>query len=318
MRLNIDIRTYLNERLPGRFEEDSRGWLTGACLFHADGRRPNLGIRPETGSYRCLSCGAHGDLVSLVQRIEGFASYEEAHDWLYERYGTDEDGEALIEFELFDRKETQRKAAVAWHPPDESILNGYKWRHPYLGRRGIAEIWQRSFEIGYDRETRSITFPWRDRRGRLITVKHRRVDNKRFWYWPRVPAGVKNSLLYGLHHIARRRDATAWICEAEIDCISLWQSGRPAVALGGAYMSPQQARELALAGVERVVLACDRDAGGQKAHETIRARLEQLGIECVDAIWPERFNGKDVNDLLITGRIDELTIESLGGFELSA
>jgi DNA primase len=314
VKYRFDVREYLESRLPGYFIEDGRGWLIGSCLFHNDGRRPNLGVRPETGRYRCLSCGANGDRISLIQRIEGFATYDEAREWFIERYGeSDDDDDETITFEIaFD--EERREPAAKWNPPNESILAQYKWRHPYVYSRGITELWARRFEIGYDRATLTITFPWRDRKGHLITVKHRRVDDKRFWYSPRVPPGVKNTLLYGLHHVARRRDPAVWICEAEIDCISLWQSGRPAVALGGAFMSATQARELALAGVARVVLACDRDEGGQKAHESIRDRLCLYGIECAEAVWPEDFDGKDVNDLLLVGRIEEMKVLGLNRF----
>lgn len=309
--IKFDITAYLNDRLPNRFESDSRGWLIGPCLWHADGKRPNLGVRIDTGSYRCLACNAKGDVVSLVQRIENLPTYDEAAIWLESRYGvTGED--FTVELRLGAVADGGDEKRIDFDYPGDEILQPLRWRHPYLETRGITEEWQRRFEIGYSRDKQAITLPWRDRLGRLVTVKYRSVFGKAFWYSPSVPAGMKNRLLYGLHHITRRQDKTVWIAEAEIDAISLWQSGRPAVALGGNSMSAHQAFELTMAGVEHVALACDRDRGGEAAHESIRRRLSQYGITCVDAVWPDGFEGKDCNELLLVGRIDELRTETIG------
>jgi len=52
------------ERVKG---PDSRGWYTARCIFHPDGKHPNLGVTAE--GYKCLSCDAHGSLQSLADGL---------------------------------------------------------------------------------------------------------------------------------------------------------------------------------------------------------------------------------------------------------
>lgn len=313
MNYTIDIPKYLAEKLPGHFTPDSRGWLIGSCLFHADGKRPNLGVRPESGRFRCLSCGAHGDFIDLVRRIERFETRDDAEIYLESRYGVTADVQE-IRFHLGAESPQLSVARTepAWEPPNESLLLRFKRPHPYLyEKRGITAEWQRFFEVGFWRG--AVTFPWRDVDGTLITVKFRSVHDKKFWYYPRVPGGRKNTLVYGLYYATQRKLTSLWICESEIDAISLWQSGRPAVAIGGNQLSPAQARKLALAGVQELTLACDRDAGGNVAHELIRKLTQPYGIRCVEAKWD---GAKDCNELLVSGRIDSIVTAKKFGFSM--
>lgn len=320
--INLSVPDYLESRLPGHFVEDDRGWLIGSCLWHDDGKRPNLGIYGETGYYKCLSCGAHGDLIKLVQKVEKLPTYGAAEDWLEAHYGIESDQEAVVLH--LGPKEKRQPREIVWTPPSEDVFELYRHRHPYLAEeRGISEEIQRMFEIGYHKH--AITMPWRDRRGQLITVKFRSVIDKTFWYAPRVPPGLKGTLLYGLHLIAEIGYKTVWITEAEIDCLSLWQEGKPAVAIGGSQLSPAQAYALAVAGVSKVIKACDRDEAGAKAHRSIDRELRKYGISASESIWPkdavilDKATGlprpvKDVNELLLAGRIKELTHTDGSGF----
>lgn len=43
----------------------------GRCPFHADRGRPNLHLYPDTESWYCFRCGVGGDVISLVERLEG-------------------------------------------------------------------------------------------------------------------------------------------------------------------------------------------------------------------------------------------------------
>ncbi len=39
------------------------------CCFHAE-RTPSLNLYPDEGRYHCFGCGAHGDVISLVQQLD--------------------------------------------------------------------------------------------------------------------------------------------------------------------------------------------------------------------------------------------------------
>jgi DNA primase len=44
--------------------------FAGRCPFHDDDY-PSLVVYPQTRSFFCFGCGAHGDVIDFVQRIDG-------------------------------------------------------------------------------------------------------------------------------------------------------------------------------------------------------------------------------------------------------
>lgn len=51
--------------------------FVGLCPFHDD-RNPSMFVFPESGRFKCFSCGASGDLVDFVARIENLGVGEAA------------------------------------------------------------------------------------------------------------------------------------------------------------------------------------------------------------------------------------------------
>jgi DNA primase len=49
--------------------------LTGLCPFHKD-QVPSLTVYPETGTYYCFGCGARGDVIDFLRRIERLRFHE--------------------------------------------------------------------------------------------------------------------------------------------------------------------------------------------------------------------------------------------------
>lgn len=46
-------------------------WRSALCPFHSDSR-PSLRVRPDTGAFRCMVCGAHGgDVIAFEMRRTG-------------------------------------------------------------------------------------------------------------------------------------------------------------------------------------------------------------------------------------------------------
>lgn len=53
-------------------------WKSALCPFHND-TRPSLRVHSETGSFRCMTCGAHGgDVLAFHQRRYGLRFIEAA------------------------------------------------------------------------------------------------------------------------------------------------------------------------------------------------------------------------------------------------
>jgi CHC2 zinc finger/Toprim-like len=44
----------------------------GRCPFHND-RKPSFTIYPDQGTFHCFGCGAHGDALTFLQKVEGWS-----------------------------------------------------------------------------------------------------------------------------------------------------------------------------------------------------------------------------------------------------
>ena len=56
--------------------------MVGLCPFHSE-KTPSFNVYPENGSFYCFGCGAGGDVITFVRRIENLDYMEEA---LFEVY----------------------------------------------------------------------------------------------------------------------------------------------------------------------------------------------------------------------------------------
>lgn len=266
------------------------------CPFHNE-RSPSFGVNYYSGVYNCFGCGAKGSFGHLVKTFDNFDTVYDAETYLidtYGRYVVSIDDELTLEFRDED------KPSDYWI--EESVLSEYNWRHPYLVGRGIEERWQRRFGIGYSKKHRAITIPWRDEFARLITIKFRSTVDKKFWYSPTLPVGLKKETLWGLDRVISQRVKTVAITEAEIDCLSVWQGGYPSVgsvAIGGNQFSQEQADKLyrTLPEDTELIDFTDNDKGGAYVKERIsdllsgRFKLTQVDWSLIDR------EVKDANDL---------------------
>lgn len=292
--LAFPVADYLDQYLPSHFAQATQSELSGQCLFHDD-HNPSLYVNVDTGMYYCHACHARGNVVRLVQRVGQFLSYPDAEQWLLSHYGPNSDAT----YQPFTLRFQQRIDVGTPDYADETVAQQYVTDdNPYMTvERGIPLSVLRQFDIGYCASSNSVTIPWRDSRGQLLTVKHRSIYGKKFWYEPRCTALRQH--LWGLHRA--RLYETVYIVEAEIDALTLWTAGKPSVAIGGSSISEEQARSLVMTGVQTVVLTCDRDTAGRDANRLIRDRLKHTGITVCEAQWPNWFDGKDCNNLGVDG-----------------
>jgi DNA primase len=59
------IAYYVELRCTGRT-------CAGRCPFHED-RKPSFTIYPDQGTFHCFGCGAHGDALTFLQKVEGWS-----------------------------------------------------------------------------------------------------------------------------------------------------------------------------------------------------------------------------------------------------
>lgn len=268
------------------------------CPFHSEGQehRPSMGVKKNGGIAHCFTCGTVVTFSELISYcINGVKSEQYGEKWLLNRYRdlTFETLKESMKFNEFRGKDKDKLIVAksrgehsdvniatgrreSKHFVSETELDNYRWTHPYWIERGITdEKIVELFDLGYDRKTKCITFPVRDKQGNCEFVARRSVNTKFFQY----PPGVSKPL-YGLYEIynstiiqGTRKAPSIILCESMIDCILLWQSHHPALALNG-LGNDRQFKQLRELPVRHIILATDNDDAGQKARARIKENVK--------------------------------------------
>lgn len=283
-----DIRTEL-----GQYEWRRATWmdekLVACSPFRAD-HTPSFYVflrdtpTAPAGSWGDSGTGDRGNFVRLIALLRGL-SEDEAREYLKNQYGTEEVTEPLtVNIGTIGRPKPK--------PLDTSVLNRYKYRHPYLTCRGISEQVQRMMRVGYCREKRAVTIPWFGPKGELAALMYRKVSGKAFWF---EKGGLPlRDLVYGIDVIYRRKINHAVLVEAPIDAMYVMTAGFPAIALGGANFSEGKSDVLRRSPLEEITIMADNDEAGQKWKEQAIDKL--MGYMKVKvAEFPNKY--KDANDI---------------------
>lgn len=291
--LAVDVRTELEayDWLRPRWTHDK---LIAASPFRYD-RLPSFFVNLESGGWHDSGAVdpayASGNFVSLLAFLRN-ETYEEAAEYLIATYGQAE--RTVHNFVKVPQLSAGRPRIIRI---DERVLAPYRYRHPYLGGRGISEAVQRLMNVGYDRKRRAITLPWYNADGTLANVKYRRIDAKTFWY----ESGGRpiRELVYGLHIAYQRRLTRAAIVEGEVDALSLMSAGVFAVATGGASAWTAAKRDAIIRSpIEELTIYRDNDAAGKAWAERVIAELRPY-VDIRLAYVPGRY--KDVNEAWVAG-----------------
>lgn len=240
----------------------------------------------DSGSYDEWS---KGGLVKLLSYLRD-ESTEDTYDYLADKYGIREIAEGdlikIPSIALMERK------GPKWIP--EMVMDALEDDFTYLEGRGISEATQRRIGIKYDSKHDSVAFPWRHINGQLANIKYRNTQEKKFYY---VKDGVSiRTLVFGLDIVYNEGIRKVAVCEAEVDALSLWEVGLPAVALGTSSMSPEQAELILKSPIEHLVIATDGDAAGDKVAKQIKELMGGM-VHTTRKQWKD--GCKDANDALM-------------------
>lgn len=258
------------------------------CPFHKSGKElhPSCGIycgdEPtiEYGWFKCFTCGETGPLTKFVGECFN-ANQDFGKEWLLERYGN-----TLVErkIQLLPIDLNYRKANYL----DEKILDTFQNYHPYMTKRKLSSEIIERFKIRYDTETKCIVFPVWDEKGKLLMLTKRSVENKMF-----LIDENKEKPVYLLNFIKSQNITSVYICESQINALTLWSWGYPAVALFG-IGSKTQYEILSKSGIRVYNLCFDGDTPGDKGTANFIKHFEDKGA-LINVVKIPR--GKDVNDL---------------------
>ncbi len=276
---------------------------TGLCPFHSE-KTPSFVVYPETQSFYCFGCGAGGDVITFIKKINNL-DYVEAGKYLAGRAGMpmpEEDDKVgrLRSRVLSVNKETARFFYEQLNAPTEEAAAA----RAYWRGRGLSDSTIRRFGLGYAPndfralrmhlrakgfteeemvaagvEKRSekgnvydafrgrVMTPSFDLRGNVIAFGGRVLGNEKPKYInsPETLVYKKSKAMFALS-IAKKSTSRRYIlCEGYMDVIRLHQAGfDTAVAACGTALTAEQVRLLAEY-ADEVVLCYDSDEAGQKA-----------------------------------------------------
>lgn len=276
---------------------------TGLCPFHSE-KTPSFVVYPETQSFYCFGCGAGGDVITFVRKINNL-DYVEAVKMLAGRAGMpmpEEDDKAgrlrsrvlainkeaaRFFYEQLNAENNDARAARAYwrgrglsdstirrfglgfSPNDFGALRRHLRARGYTEEEMLASGLQKRSEKGnvYDVFRGRVMTPIFDLRGNVIAFGGRVLGDEKPKYInsPETLVYKKSKAMFALN-IAKKSASRRYIlCEGYMDVISLHQAGfDTAVAACGTALTPDQVRLLGEY-ADEVVLCYDSDEAGQKA-----------------------------------------------------
>lgn len=275
------------------------------CPFHKDGqeRKPSFGIHKKDGTCHCFGCGWVGSFAEMISNCFGKDDLGKfGTRWLSTNFvSVSVENRPDIDVDFTRRKKI---TGVEKQFVSEEELDSYRYTHPYMYERKLTDEIIDLFDIGYDRNTRCITFPVRDIEGNTLFIARRSVDTKFFNY----PMNTEKPV-YGLYELEK---INAWekyrtvkldgrargldeliICESMIDALTCWVYGKPAVALNG-LGNDLQFKQLNNMHCRKFILATDMDEAGLRARKRIKEALKNKIV--TEYYWDINY-AKDINDM---------------------
>ena len=273
--INADISDIIEEiRLHTPYFQgkviDSGYDLMVQCPYHKDGqeRKPSMGIRKLDGTCHCLACGKTASLYEMIGHCFN-ENINFGYKWLtnnFVKFGVNNREPITLNC---SRDNILDKLDAPVYVSEEE-LDKYRYIHPYMYERGLTDEVIELFDIGYDKETDSITFPVRELHGNCVFVARRSVKYKHF----NIP---KEKCLYGYYEVVQRalelggkRLDKVYICEGNFDMLRFWCVGKYAVCGFGCLYSALQLFEISQLPTRTLVLALDNDKAGKEGAERIK------------------------------------------------
>lgn len=262
---------------------------TVTCPYHKGGQenKPSAQVycgdseKTEFGTLHCFTCNVVQSLPEVVSHCLGL-SEEGGKQWLIERFSNTfvVNRQVLTDIELKPKEEEVL---------DPSVLNKYNYYHEYMWKRKLEKWVVDTFCVGFNPETQSITFPVWDIKGNLKMVTERSVKSKLFY----IPEGIEKPV-YLLNVVTQYKYPFVLVCEAQLDALTAWGYGVPAVALMGTG-STEQFKLLNKCGIRNWVTMFDNDEAGKRATDKFNRKIKK---DCmVTNISYGKRNVKDINDL---------------------
>ncbi len=307
--------------------------LVGLCPFHGE-KTASFNLYPETASFYCFGCGAGGDVITFIKRIENL-DYMDAIRFLADRAGMrmpenrqENDQTSRLRLRIL---EANREAARLYHaalyrPEGKVALDYYR-------SRGYTDATIRHFGLGfappgwdyllnalrakgfkdeelvaaflaargknggtYDVFRNRAMIPIIDIRGNVVGFGGRVLDDSKPKYinTEGTLAFNKSRNLFALN-FAKNTGRELNLCEGYMDVIAMHQAGFTNTVAALGTAFPEEQIQLIARYADKINLIFDADGAGQKATQRAIDNLRKTGLDVKVVTIPD---GKDPDEFL--------------------
>lgn len=308
--------------------------LMGLCPFHGE-KTPSFTVYPETASFYCFGCGAGGDVITFIKRIENL-DYMDAVRFLADRAGMKmpedsqmNDATSRLRLRVL---EANREAARFFH----ALLYAPEGRVglEYYHSRGYTDQTIRHFGLGYapdnsfalldelrrkgfhDNELEAaflikrgssnrpfdifrnrVMIPIIDIRGNVIAFGGRVLDDSKPKYLNSSDTLVfkKTNNLFALNFAKSMTNAPLILCEGYMDVIALHQAGFTNAVAALGTSFTAEHARLIARYTKEAILIFDADSAGQKGTQRAINLLRETGVDIRVVNIPD---GKDPDEFI--------------------
>lgn len=308
--------------------------MVGLCPFHGE-KTPSFNVYTENGSFYCFGCGAGGDVITFIMRIENL-DYVDAVKYLAQRAGMElpensyDDSLSRLRNRVF---EANRTAARFYF--DALYSQTSRAGLDYFHSRGLSDRTIRRFGLGfadddwtslckymrskgfkdselvaanlavqrkngngiYDRFTNRVMFPIIDLRGNVIAFGGRIMTDEKPKYLNTsdTPVFKKSANLFSLNNAKNSGTRTLILCEGYMDVISVNQAGFANAVATLGTALTSEQAVLMKRYADEVIICYDADEAGQKATARAIPILRNAGLLIRVLNIP---NGKDPDEFI--------------------
>ena len=304
----------------------------GLCPFHNE-KTPSFTVYENTQSFYCFGCGAGGDGVSFMRKIENL-DYIDAVKLLAQRAGMQMPDEGYDDSLSKKRRvilQINRETARFYH--NYMMSEQGKVGLQYFLNRGLSQKTIRHFGLGYapnnwdelfkhlkskgynvsdmlaagvvrkgekgyyDYFRNRVMTPIIDVRGNFIAFGGRVLDDSKPKYINTSDTLVykKTNEVFGLNYAKDSGKDSLILCEGYMDVIAMHQAGfTNAVAGCGTALTNEQVRLLSRYAKE-IILVYDNDEAGQKALNKAISLFDQVDVKIS---IPTLSGGKDPDEII--------------------
>lgn len=332
----LRMKTDINDIISTYVSLKKRGnTYVGLCPFHNE-KTPSFTVYPDTQSFYCFGCGAGGDAVGFIKKIENL-DYIDAVKSLAQRAGMQMPDDNSYDDSLAKKRrrilEINRETAKFYH--SYMLSDEGKLGLDYFLNRGLSMKTINHFGLGYapnswdlllkhlknegysigemieagvvkkgnkgfyDIFRNRVMTPIIDVRGNVIAFGGRVLDDSKPKYINTGDTLVykKTNELFALNFAKDSGNDTLILCEGYMDVIAMHQAGfTNAIAGCGTALTNEQVRLISRYARE-VILAYDADEAGQKALNKAISLFKQTEVKTK---IPSLVGGKDPDEIIKT------------------